>query len=104
MDMMRHFKHISAGLLAATLAIAALAGCKKETPAAETTALPPGVKPDALATCPVSGEKLGGEMGKPVVFVYQGQEVKLCCAMCRSRFDSDPATYVKKIQDAAAKN
>jgi len=36
--------------------------------------------PDLLATCPVSGEKLG-EMGKPVVFTYKDQEVKLCCKM-----------------------
>jgi YHS domain-containing protein len=66
-------------------------------PAAAT---PP--KPDKLTTCPVSGEKLGGDMGKPYVFVYQGQEVKLCCSGCKKDFDKDPAKYVKKIQDAAA--
>ena len=59
------------------------------------------VKPDKLTTCPVSGEKLG-EMGKPYVFVYQGQEVKLCCTGCKKDFDKDPAKYIKKIQDAAA--
>jgi YHS domain-containing protein len=57
-------------------------------------------KPDKLATCPVSGEKLG-EMGNPYVFVYQGQEVKLCCSGCKKDFDKDPAKYLKKIQDAA---
>jgi YHS domain-containing protein len=62
-------------------------------------ATPP--KPDQLTTCPVSGEKLG-EMGKPNVFVYQGQEVKLCCSGCKKDFDKDPAKYLKKIQDAAA--
>ncbi len=62
-------------------------------------AAPP--KPDKLTTCPVSGEKLG-EMGKPYVFVYQGQEVKLCCSGCKKDFDKDPAKYLKKIQDAAA--
>ena len=60
------------------------------------------VKPDKLTTCPVSGEKLGGDMGKPYVFVYQGQEVKLCCPGCKKDFDKDPAKYIKKIQDAAA--
>ena len=30
----------------------------------------PKPKPDLLKTCPVSGEKLGGDMGKPFVFVY----------------------------------
>jgi YHS domain-containing protein len=57
-------------------------------------------KPDKMATCPVSGEKLG-EMGSPYVFVYQGQEVKLCCSGCKKDFDKDPAKYLKKIQDAA---
>lgn len=59
-------------------------------------------KPDVLTTCPVSGDKLG-EMGKPYVFVYKGQEVKLCCPNCKKDFDKDPAKYLKKIQAAAAK-
>ena len=65
--------------------------------AADTTNAPP--KPDLLTTCPVSGDKLG-EMGKPVVFVYQGQEVKLCCGGCKSAFDKEPAKYVKIIRAA----
>ena len=59
-------------------------------------------KPDKMTTCPVSGEKLG-EMGNPYVFVYQGQEVKLCCSGCKKDFDKDPAKYLKKIQAAAQK-
>lgn len=59
-------------------------------------------KPDMLTTCPVSGDQLG-EMGKPYVFVYKGQEVKLCCPDCKKDFDKDPAKYLKKIQAAAAK-
>ena len=64
------------------------------------------IKPDLLKTCPVSGDKLGGDMGKPYVFVYQGQEVKLCCSMCKADFDKDPAKYLKKIRaaDTAAKD
>ena len=57
-------------------------------------------KPDLLQTCPVSGDKLG-EMGKPYVFVYQGQEVKLCCPNCKPDFDKDPQKFLTKIQDAA---
>lgn len=53
-------------------------------------------KPYPLATCVVSGEKLG-EMGKPVVFDYQGQEIKICCKSCRKKFDADPAAYLKKL-------
>jgi YHS domain-containing protein len=52
------------------------------------------VKPYKPNTCIVSGDKLG-EMGKPVVFTYQGQEIKLCCKDCRKDFDKDPAKYLK---------
>lgn len=57
------------------------------------------VKPYTPTTCMVSGEKLG-EMGKPVAFVYQGQEIKLCCKSCRKDFDKDPAKYLKKLSEA----
>ena len=59
----------------------------------------PPPKPDLLPTCPVSGDKLG-EMGPPCVFVYQGQEVKLCCPDCKKDFDKDPAKYMKLIRAA----
>ncbi|MDP3849386.1 MAG: hypothetical protein Q8Q59_02700 [Luteolibacter sp.] len=55
------------------------------------------VKPYPLDTCIVSDEKLG-EMGKPVVFVHQGREIKLCCKDCRKDFDKDPAKYLKKLE------
>ena len=60
-------------------------------------------KPDLLKTCPVSGEKLGGDMGKPYIFAYQGQEIKLCCPGCKKDFDKDPGKYVAQIR-AADKN
>jgi len=55
--------------------------------------------PDLLKTCPVSGDKLG-EMAPPYVFIYKGQEVKLCCKDCKKDFDKDPAKYMKKIRAA----
>ena len=73
-----------------------LAGVAADTNSASAT--PP--KPDKMTTCPVSGEKLGGDMGGPYVFVYQGQEVKLCCSSCKKDFDKDPAKYLKKIREA----
>ena len=87
------------GVLALTAPFLALplAGVADDTNSAAAT--PP--KPDKLTTCPVSGEKLDA-MGKPYVFTYQGQEVKLCCSGCKKDFDKDPAKYLKKIQDAAA--
>ena len=56
--------------------------------------------PDKLTTCPVSGEKLDGDMGKPVVFTYKDQEVKLCCKSCKKDFDKDPQKYMDKIRAA----
>ena len=58
--------------------------------------------PDLLATCPVSGEKLG-EMGKPYTFTYKDQEVKLCCKSCKKDFDKDPEKYMKLIRAADKK-
>jgi len=39
-------------------------------------------------------------MGKPYVFVYQGQEVKLCCPDCKADFDKNPDKYMKMIRAA----
>lgn len=57
----------------------------------------PKVKPYKLNTCIVSDDKLG-EMGKPVVFNYKDQEIKLCCKACRKDFDKDPAKFLKKLE------
>ena len=59
--------------------------------------------PDKLKTCPVSGEKLGGDMGEPYVFVYKGQQVKLCCKSCKKDFDKNPEKYMKLIRAADKK-
>lgn len=59
-------------------------------------------KPYPFDTCLVDGMKLGS-MGAPYVFVYQGQEIKFCCGGCMPQFKSDPAKYMKKIQDAGGK-
>ena len=59
--------------------------------------------PDHLKTCPVSSEKLGGDMGAPYVFSYKGQEVKLCCHGCKKDFDKNPEKYLKLIRAADKK-
>ncbi len=61
---------------------------------------PKKVKPYTLKTCIVSDEKLNGDMGKPYVFDFQGQEIKLCCKGCLKDFQKDPAKYLKKLADA----
>jgi YHS domain-containing protein len=96
-SIMKQFNRTVKSIMIAGLTLAAAA--LTSTARADTSTNAPA-KPDQLTTCPVSGEKLG-EMGKPYVFTYQGQEVKLCCSGCKKDFDKDPAKYVKKIQDAA---
>jgi len=60
-----------------------------------------------LNTCVVSGDKFGGDMGDPIVFVYSNkdvnQEIKFCCPMCKPKFLKDPDKYMKIIHDAEAK-
>jgi hypothetical protein len=50
-----------------------------------------------LATCPISGEKLGAKMSE---FVVQGRLVRTCCNDCKAQVVQDPAPILKKI-DAA---
>lgn len=59
------------------------------------------IKPYPLDRCIVSDEKLGS-MGEPVVFVYQDQEIKLCCKACRKDFDAEPQKYLEKIKNNGA--
>lgn len=63
-----------------------------------TTALGADPKPYPLTTCIVSGEKLG-EMGKPVVIIKDGQEVKLCCKSCIKDFEKEPEKFLKEIAE-----
>jgi len=60
------------------------------------------VKPYPLTTCIVSGEKIG-EMGKPPVVIYKGQEMKFCCKDCVKDFNKDPDKWIKKLTEAEAK-
>jgi YHS domain-containing protein len=92
--LMKKLKTITALTLAAAFLAAPLTGRaedKKEK-----------AKPYTLDKCIVSDEKLG-EMGKPFVFVHEGQEIKLCCKSCQKDFKKDPAKYLKKLKDAEAK-
>ena len=88
---MKTIKYLSALVLTASVLALPLAGVAAEK-----------VKPYKLEKCVVSDEKLG-EMGKPYVFEYKGQEIKLCCKSCRKDFDKDPAKYVKKLAEEEKK-
>ena len=89
-------------LLTSTLAAAVVGfvGCKTEDHEHMHHGMSmDGVKPYPLTKCIVSDDAFDHD--KPVVFVYQGQEIKLCCQDCRKDFDKDPAKYLTKL--AAAK-
>ncbi len=52
-----------------------------------------------LGTCIVSGAKLGS-MGEPVVYDYEGREIRFCCAGCVKPFEADPEAYLAKMDEA----
>ncbi len=52
-----------------------------------------------LDTCVVSGAKLGS-MGDPVIHIYKGQEIKLCCKGCLDTVKNNPEKYLKIVKDA----
>ena len=58
-------------------------------------------EPYTLATCPVSGEKLGS-MGEPIVLEADGSQVKLCCKGCTKKFKADTAKYMEGVREAIA--
>jgi hypothetical protein len=90
---MKIIKNITAVALTAVILAAPLAGFAADTKS--------DVKPYKLDKCIVSDEKLG-EMGKPFVFDYKDQQIKLCCKSCKKDFDKDPAKYIKKLEEANA--
>ena len=93
---MKRFKYLTAAVLSVSILagpFAALAGDK----AAE-----PKLKAYTLKNCIVSGDKLG-EMGEPYVYKYEGREIKFCCKGCVKDFKKEPAKYIKKIEEAEAK-
>jgi hypothetical protein len=47
-----------------------------------------------LKKCVVSGEPLGGDLGKPVEVTYKGQSIQLCCKSCVKKFNANPEKYL----------
>ena len=103
---LKMFVVLSVALVAVIVAVTACKNNSANTnpstnnvPASGTNA---AAKPYPLDTCIVDDMKLGS-MGTPYVFVYQGQEIKFCCADCKPEFLQDPDKYLKKIQNASPK-
>ena len=83
-------------MLAIALLTPALTSAADPKPAAPPAEVPK-VKPYPLDTCLVSGEMLG-EMGTPIVFTHEGQQIKVCCKPCKPKFLKDPAKYLEKLK------
>lgn len=79
-------------LLASALLAAPAAGFGADKAKDKQDARP---KPYPLKVCLVEDDDLGND---PHVFVYQGQEIKLCCEGCKDDFDKNPKKYLKKLE------
>lgn len=55
------------------------------------------VTPYPLDTCLVTGSTLGS-MGDPVSVVYEGQEIKVCCAPCLEEIESSTEAFLSTLQ------
>lgn len=53
-----------------------------------------------LDTCMVSGDKLGGEMGKPADLIYRNRLVRFCCTTCVKDFHKDPDRFITRLNEA----
>jgi hypothetical protein len=77
-------------------------GTTEQEAAPPATAAGKGI-PYPLTTCVVMDSKLGS-MGDPVVKVYDGREVKFCCAGCIGKFEGDKKKYFKKLDERIIKD
>ena len=85
-----------AGLLILSGASLFLAACTSTGSSPSTATSVSGVKPYPLKTCIVTDNDLGS-MGDEQRFVYNGQEIKICCGDCKDQFLKNPAKYVAKL-------
>ncbi len=53
-----------------------------------------------VATCPVSGDEFGGDMGEPVDLVIGGRLIRMCCKGCRRDVEENPAKFIKMVDEA----
>ena len=97
-------RHLLTAVLLTGLAAGALSGCATDTSqSAQSAPKDANVKPYPLTICVVSGDKLGGDMGKPVTLIYKDQEMKFCCKDCVKDFNQDPQKWMQKFDEEKAK-
>lgn len=59
--------------------------------------------PYTLTQCAVLDTELDGSHGEPVDATHEGRLLRFCCAGCAEKFAADPATYLKKVDEAIVK-
>lgn len=91
------------GLIAAQPGSAKPAATDQPAQPAAESKTKASVDPYPLATCPISGGKLGS-MGEAVVKEYDGREVRFCCNACPPKFEKDLAKNLAKVDEAIVKD
>jgi hypothetical protein len=92
--------------LASLFAVGALLAADSKTPAPTESEIIAKLRPDyPLKTCVVTGDDLSPDA---IDFVYRvtgkpDRLVRFCCDGCIDDFKAEPAKFLKKIDDAAAK-
>ncbi|GEM_PF-3986761 len=92
-------KHLWVGM-AVLAGVLAFAGCGEKKAAAPAAQAEKPLEVGSLGMgaqakiCPVSGDKIGGDMGKPYIYTMaDGKKITLCCPSCRKTIDKDPRKY-----------
>jgi YHS domain-containing protein len=78
----------------ATSAFASDPGSEKPTSTAKVEAV--------NTVCPVSGDKVGGDTGKPVFVEYKGKKYAFCCKDCAKGFKKNPEKYAALAEQKQA--
>jgi len=99
---MKLTKNFITAVLAVSVLAAPFAALAADEKAEKLDKPDPKLKPYTLKTCVVSGDKLG-EMGEPPLYKYKDREIKFCCKDCVKDFNKAPDKYIKKIEEAEAK-
>ncbi len=50
--------------------------------------------------CPVTGDALGGDNGKPIPYLDHGQTILFCCKSCVKKYVANPAKYADDVKQA----
>lgn len=92
---------VSASWAAETTTTATAAATEAKPTKKNAKATPEEVAAYPLKKCVVSDEDLT-EHGAPIKVEAGGRTVLLCCKACKKEFASEPAKYVKKLDELTA--